>query len=76
MPRPGERDSQLHPMPRLQRIEKGVREQRQGAIGGVRHDDEVIGEEKLRGVGAQIRRIGDVFPSPPKSEVPVEAEVS
>jgi len=34
-------------------------------------------EEKLRGVGAQIRRIGDIFASPGgKREVAVEAEVS
>jgi UDP-N-acetylglucosamine 1-carboxyvinyltransferase len=34
-------------------------------------------EEKLRGVGAQIRRIGDLFSSPGgKREVAVEAEVS
>jgi UDP-N-acetylglucosamine 1-carboxyvinyltransferase len=31
-------------------------------------------EEKLRGVGAQIRRMGDLFSSP-KREVAVEAEV-
>jgi UDP-N-acetylglucosamine 1-carboxyvinyltransferase len=34
-------------------------------------------EEKLRGVGAQIRRIGDLFSSPGgKREVAVEAEVT
>ena len=49
-----ELEPQFHPPARLQNVQKRVRQQWHSAITGICHNDEIIGEEELRGVTQAI----------------------
>ena len=76
-----ELEPQLHPPARLQNVQKRVRQQWHSAITGICHNDEIIGEEELRGVTQaiddQINRgiILKILASPERGERPVPQKI-